>query len=75
MSAVLMHYMKELTKESWAKDQFIKYGVKVQPLPKAIDDAYLKAAKEFYADKATKDPLFKRIYDSQEQMAALLRRA
>jgi len=75
MSAVLQHYMKELTKESWAREQFIKYGVKVQPVPKAIDDAYVKAAKEFYADKAAKDPLFKRIYDSQEQMAALLRRA
>jgi len=74
MSAVLMHYMKELTQEAWARDQFIKYGVKVQQLPKSIEEAYVKAANTFYAEKAAKDPLFKRIYESQEQIAAKIRR-
>jgi TRAP-type mannitol/chloroaromatic compound transport system substrate-binding protein len=75
MSAVLQHYANELAKESWAIDQYVKYGVTVQPLPKAIDDAYLAAAKKYYAEKAASDPFFKKIYDSQEAIAAALRRA
>ena len=41
------------------------YGVQVLPLPKAIEEAFLKEAKKFYDEKAEGNPFYAKVLESQ----------
>jgi TRAP-type mannitol/chloroaromatic compound transport system substrate-binding protein len=47
--------------------KFINYGTKVELLPKAIEDEFLKVAQKFYAEKSAKDPFYAEIVASMQK--------
>ncbi len=60
----LLWYSENVNHEAEYLVKFQEYGVNVLPLPKAIEDAYVEAAQEYYAEKAGADPEFARVLDS-----------
>ncbi len=46
-------------------EKFQKEGVKAVKLPDAVLRAFQKASDEVMAEESAKDPMFKKVYDSQ----------
>ncbi|HUU64703.1 MAG TPA: TRAP transporter substrate-binding protein DctP, partial [Dehalococcoidales bacterium] len=67
-----VYYDSSIVKVAEALQKIKDYGVKVQPLPKEIEDAFLAEA-EAYMDKkmATEPPFFKRVVESQRAFKKL----
>ena len=62
------YYGPTIKGDAVALQKIKDYGVKVQPLPKEIEDAFLTEAKKFYDEKMQKeDDLYKRIMQSQRE--------
>ncbi|MCK4789237.1 MAG: hypothetical protein KAV87_36175, partial [Desulfobacteraceae bacterium] len=60
----LLWYSENVNHEAEYLVKFQEYGVNVLPLPKAIEDAYVEAAQEYYSEKAGANPEFARVLDS-----------
>jgi TRAP-type mannitol/chloroaromatic compound transport system substrate-binding protein len=58
-------YLNEtIVADSAAIKEYIARGVIVGPPPKEIEEAFIKAAKEFYAENVAKDPFFAKVWQS-----------
>jgi len=57
-------YTELLQSELVALDNFRDYGVLVDKLPVALEEEYLAAARDFYANKTATDPFAKEILES-----------
>jgi TRAP-type mannitol/chloroaromatic compound transport system substrate-binding protein len=74
--AVGIDYTADATmRDDTAVVSYIDYGTKVLPVPEAIEEAYLAAAKAFYDEKAAADPLYKEIMDAHWEFKAVCDRA
>jgi len=58
-------YAEELVRDVAGLEKFIKYGTKVERLPKDIDEPFIKEANKFYDEQAATDPFFKKVVESQ----------
>ncbi|MFC1931903.1 TRAP transporter substrate-binding protein DctP, partial [Chloroflexota bacterium] len=60
----MRYFSIEIAADYVAIEKYVNYGTQVSPLPKDIDDAYIAAAKEFYAEEAAADPIKAEILES-----------
>ncbi len=51
-SLMMWTYRQMVIKDAEALAKVVQYGVKVQPLPKAIEDAFIAEAKKFFDEKS-----------------------
>jgi TRAP-type mannitol/chloroaromatic compound transport system substrate-binding protein len=62
------YYGPTIVKDAQALQKIIDYGCTVEPLPKAIEDAFLAEAEAFYDEKmAQEDDLYRRVLESQRE--------
>jgi len=64
-------YGREISQESANIQKFIDYGCEVQPLPQAVEDEFLRLAKEYYDEKAAADPFFAKVVESLRDFKAI----
>jgi TRAP-type mannitol/chloroaromatic compound transport system substrate-binding protein len=55
---------EQIALECEAAQQWIDYGVKVQVIPKSVEDAVVASAQEFYAEMEAKDPFYAKVRKS-----------
>jgi len=60
-------YGREVSQESTNIQKFIDYGCEVQPLPQAVEEEFLRLAKEYYDEKSAADPFFAEVVESQRK--------
>ena len=65
------YYAVEVAAEVGFKRQFIDYGCIVEPLPEAIETAFLAEAEKFYDEKGAADPFFAKVVKSQREFKAI----
>jgi len=65
------YYSREIQVEAGNIQKFIDYGCDVQPLPQAIEDEFLRLAKEYYDEKSAADPFFAKVVQSQREFKAI----
>jgi len=54
-----------------AYDKYVKYGIKVRPLPEDIEQEMLRVAEAYYDEEAAKDSLYAEIIQSQRDFAEI----
>lgn len=59
-----VYYAKAIMADLEALEKFRKAGVQVLPLPKEIEDAFVKEADKYYAEQAQKDPFTAKVLES-----------
>jgi len=64
-------YGREISQESANIQKFIDYGCEVQPLPQAVEDEFLRLAKEYYDEKSAADPFFAKVVESLRDFKAI----
>jgi len=62
---------REIQVEAGYIQKFKDYGCEVQPLPKAVEDEFLRLAKEYYDEKSAADPFFAKVVESQRAFKAI----
>jgi len=58
------YYAKAIIADLKALDNFRNAGLEILPLPKAIEDAFLKEADAYYAEESKKDPFIAKVLES-----------
>ncbi len=67
------YYAKAIQADLKALDNFRNVGVEILPLPKAIEDAFLKEADAFYAEESKKDPFLAKVLESYDNFKETFR--
>ncbi len=63
-SGATLYGAEQITAETEAAQKWIDYGVKVQPVPKSVEEAVVASAQEFYAEMEAKDPFYAKVRKS-----------
>jgi TRAP-type mannitol/chloroaromatic compound transport system substrate-binding protein len=64
-------HAREIQQEGDYIQKFKDYGCDVQPLPKAVEDEFLRLAKLYYDKKSAADPFFAKVVESQRKFKAI----
>lgn len=64
-------YAEQIINDAGAIDLFINYGVTVEPLSEELEEAFSKAAVEFYNERAAQDPFYAKVLESQQAFQRL----
>lgn len=59
-------YSEVVTNDVKALENFREAGLTILPLPKVIEEAFLKEAEAFYAEESKKDPFTAKVVESQD---------
>ncbi len=65
------YYVKEVLKEVDYKQKFVDYGCTVEPLPEAIETAFLAEAERFYDEKSAEDAFYGKVVKAQREFKAI----
>jgi len=65
-------YAASIIEDVAAKEKIEALGIKIQPIPKEIDDAFLEAAAKYYDEQAAADPLYAEVIESQRRYQEIL---
>ncbi len=69
------YYAKSTSKIGEASSTWEESGVKIQPIPKSIEEALQKAADEFYQEQIEGRPFYKKVYQSIQEWKEMYRAA
>ncbi len=58
------YYARAIIADLDGLEKFRKAGMEVLPLPKSIEDAFMKEAEAFYAERSQKDPFLAKVLES-----------
>jgi TRAP-type mannitol/chloroaromatic compound transport system substrate-binding protein len=60
----IRHYAWRTYEDALATAKWLDYGAVVEPIAPEIEEAVVKSAQEFYAERAATDPFFNKVYES-----------
>ncbi len=64
-SHALTDYLEQQTRDAYALQQFVDYGIEIVPLPEEMQQKIVERSKEFVQKHIDEDPLYKAMYEDQ----------
>jgi len=66
-----MNLTEKALEDHDALSKYLDYGTEVSPLPKQIEEEFLRVAEEYFDEKSAADPFYAEVIESQRDFKAI----